>query len=66
MSCKNCDNKNGERIAYYRWRTANVGLLGCPEHIKEIMTVLNEWQKEQIENIAKSLEDHLAEGESKE
>jgi len=47
MTCKKCDeyNEGQHGIAYYRWGTANIGLLGCPEHVKQIIEVLNENQK---------------------
>lgn len=43
MSCEDC-NKESEtikRIAYYRWGTANIGLIGCKKHIKEVIECLN-------------------------
>ena len=40
MSCELCDQETGERIAYYRWGTANVGMLGCDKHLREIFEVL--------------------------
>lgn len=47
MSCEECDKMNeGQKgIAYYRWKTANIGMLGCPTHLKEIFEVLNQAQK---------------------
>ena len=46
MSCEECDKFNeGQRgVAYYRWKTGNIGLMGCPKHLKEIMEVLNKYQ----------------------
>ena len=44
MSCRNCDNENGERVAYYRWGSANVGLVGCEEHVREVINALNDIQ----------------------
>ena len=46
MSCEECEKYTEEmdRIAYYRWKTANIGLVGCPTHLREIMDVLNDFQ----------------------
>ncbi len=48
MSCENCEkeNGNGEGIAYYRWKNANIGMMGCNKHLREIFKVLNENQEE--------------------
>jgi hypothetical protein len=32
-------------LAYYRWGSANVALLACPTHAREIFDVLNEYQR---------------------
>jgi len=47
MSCSECEKYNlgQEGIAYYRWKNANIGLLGCPKHIKEIINFLNSVQR---------------------
>lgn len=47
MSCEECDkyNDGGKGIAYYRWGKANIGLTGCPKHLKEVINALNELQK---------------------
>jgi len=44
MSCELCDQETGERIAYYRWKTANVGMIGCPQHLREIFDALSKAQ----------------------
>ena len=46
MSCKDCDeyNEGQKGVAYYRWGTANIGLMGCPKHIKEVLDALNKAQ----------------------
>ena len=48
MSCEDCE-KAQERIfqgldgiAYYRWKNANIGIIGCEKHISEVMEALNE------------------------
>ena len=48
MACPNCDkaNEGEEGIAYYRWKNANIGVMGCQEHVKEIFDVLNNHRKE--------------------
>lgn len=45
MSCEACEETTGERVAWYRWKKANIGLIGCDEHLREIMDKLNEAQK---------------------
>jgi hypothetical protein len=35
-----CEKETGERIAYIRWGTANIGLIGCQKHLKEIIEYL--------------------------
>lgn len=46
MSCEECDKTNeGQKgIAYYRWKIANVGVMGCKKHLKEIFDALNKIQ----------------------
>ena len=48
MGCEDCEkmNEGQEGIAYYRWKNATIGLMGCPKHLKEIIDVLNEYQQE--------------------
>ncbi len=42
MSCKECEKaQESEMVAYYRWGTANIGLIGCDTHLKEIIEYLN-------------------------
>lgn len=41
MSCPNCEKETGERVAWYRWGVANIGLIGCPKHVKEVLDYLN-------------------------
>jgi len=47
MTCKKCEEYQGYGMetAYYRWGTANVGFLGCSQHLKEIFDAPNEKQK---------------------
>ena len=47
MGCDECDKYNdGQKgIAYYRWKTANIGMLGCPTHLREIIDALNKIQE---------------------
>ena len=49
MSCEECEHEQDEakRIAYYRWKTANIAMIGCNQHLREIFDVLNEFQKEE-------------------
>lgn len=47
MSCKACEEaqQSAEPMVYpYRWKNANILVLGCKEHIKEIFDVLNAYQ----------------------
>jgi len=43
MGCEECDktNEGQEGIAYYRWKTANIGLMGCQKHLKEVVNKLS-------------------------
>jgi hypothetical protein len=46
MSCKKCEEFDSKGyIAYYRWGKANIGMVGCEEHLKEIFTVLDQAQR---------------------
>ena len=45
MSCDKCDQfENKGKTADYRWGKANIGMIGCEEHLKEIFDVLNKAQ----------------------
>ena len=47
MSCENCEkSQEGDTSAFFRWKTANIEVRGCDEHLKEIFDVLREYQKE--------------------
>lgn len=48
MSCKDCEEAEKNGIAYYRWDTANIGMIGCPKHLKEIFEVLNKAQHDKV------------------
>ena len=51
MSCDNCDKfEEKGKIAYYRWGTANIGMIGCEKHLLEIFDALNEVQSEESKN----------------
>ena len=46
MSCEKCGDEQ-ERVflgiapvAYYRWNNANVAIIGCSEHVAEIINYL--------------------------
>ena len=46
MSCEDCERFEKEhqqtgRTYYYRWKNANIGLIGCEKHIKEVIDWLN-------------------------
>lgn len=48
MSCVNCEKaqENVEQtgLPYYRWKTANVAIIGCKKHLLEIFNALSEVQ----------------------
>ncbi len=48
MGCEDCDERNeGQKgVVYYRWKTANIGLMGCSKHLKEVIEALNKAQEE--------------------
>ena len=39
MSCDRCEN-NPIRGVYFRWKNANIEIVGCTDHIKEVMDAL--------------------------
>lgn len=51
MSCEECEKKqnlafdknipDSTPIAYYRWKNANIAIVGCKQHVKEIVEFLN-------------------------
>lgn len=43
MSCRECD-ENQLNGAFYRWKNANIEIVGCEEHIKEVMNALSVFQ----------------------
>ena len=47
MGCKECEEMDRKgSIAYYRWKTANIGFIGCDIHLKEIFEVLDKIQRD--------------------
>ena len=52
MSCEQCDNEfdDNKKIAFYRWGKANVGFIGCDEHLREIFDVLSQYQKGELKH----------------
>lgn len=46
MSCPDCE-KAGENggIAYFRWGSANIGIIACDVHFREIAAILVEAQR---------------------
>ncbi len=48
MSCEECEKRQNEPgVAYYRWGKANVGMIGCDKHLREIFDVLSKYQRKQ-------------------
>ncbi len=48
MSCEDCNLKNEGQagIAYYRWKNANIAMMGCEQHLLEVFKALNKAQKD--------------------
>lgn len=49
MSCEECEkyNEGQNGIAFVRWKNANIGMMGCPKHLREIFDILRKTQKEE-------------------
>lgn len=47
MSCKDCEKAQQEtdKVAYFRWGSADIVLLGCKKHLLEITVTLNAHQE---------------------
>ena len=46
MGCERCDKFSEDgAVFWYRWKAANIGIIACEEHAKEIIDALNEIQK---------------------
>lgn len=45
MSCENCEQaQRGRKKAYYRWGIADIEVMGCEPHLKEVFSALNRAQ----------------------
>jgi hypothetical protein len=45
MGCESCEKTEAlGMVAYYRWGKANIGIIACPKHAKEIIEALNKAQ----------------------
>lgn len=55
MGCAMCEvaTNEGDKHYYYRWKNANILIIGCKVHVKEIFDVLSNYQKDSYENIKK-------------
>ncbi len=40
MSCRDCEQKPLQR-AFIRWKNANIEIIGCRQHVKEVMEKIN-------------------------
>lgn len=51
MSCEYCEivQNNHWKGYFYRWKNANIAIMGCKEHVKEVMAALNKVQGEKKE-----------------
>ena len=46
MACEECDKAQTDgRCVFYRWENANILMVGCDKHLREIFNALNEAQK---------------------
>ena len=51
MACEECEKfQNTQMTSYYRWKNANIEIRGCSEHLKEIFTILTDYQKKGVES----------------
>ena len=50
MSCRDCEMMPLSASYSYRWKAANVVLIACRQHAKEIMDVLNAYQRKGGDN----------------
>lgn len=50
MGCTMCEFavNSGDKY-YYRWGVANILIVGCSLHVKEVMDVLRDYQKDSKE-----------------
>ena len=48
MACEECEkyNEGQKGIAYFRWKNANIGMMGCHKHLNEIFEVLRKAQED--------------------
>lgn len=48
MACEKCEQAQEKPTsAFYRWKTANIEVRGCDEHLRELFDALNKVQEEQ-------------------
>ena len=46
MACTDCEAHGDQGfVAYFRWGVANIGLIGCQQHLREVMAVLRAAQE---------------------
>lgn len=52
MSCEVCEaiiedtlEEAQPQLMYFRWKNANIAILACPKHAKEVMDVLRQAQE---------------------
>ncbi len=48
MSCEKCeasqDTFDATKVAYYRWKNANIAMIGCDEHLRQVFDALGKAQ----------------------
>lgn len=45
MACKACEAVRDKGVYPYRWKNANILVIGCHEHVKEVFNVLRQAQR---------------------
>ena len=55
MSCNLCEQETGERIVYYRWKSATIGMIGCAQHLREIFDMLSLMQQQKRSAVQEEL-----------
>ena len=57
MACEDCDKETDslERLGFFRWGTANIAIVACPQHMREVMDVLRNYQRYQEQRQAERM-----------
>jgi hypothetical protein len=50
MSCAGCKKmQDSGMVAFFRWGRANIGIIGCRKHLREVFKALNKIQNQRLE-----------------